>query len=353
MKTLEQFARGLTAIPPPTAWYLADIGEARGRQDLYTAQAPQRLKALREHALVESAVSSNRIEGVTVDRDRVATLVFGRPHPRNRDEEELQGYRNALDLIHTQSASLPVCEATVLRLHALVRGQIWDAGCYKEKDADIIETAADGRVRVRFRPVTAVQTPAALRDTLALWRDCVRDHAVHPLLAAAGFNLDFLCIHPFRDGNGRVSRLLLLLLLYHLGYEVGRYISLERLIEESKARYHETLEISSRQWHEGRHDFWPYLNYVLYILKSAYGEFAVRVGETTAPRGAKTGRIRAAVEQQAGPFAVVDLERACPGVSRELIRRVLRQMRDAGDVQCTGRGPGALWRKRGNVRKRG
>lgn len=167
------------------------------------------------------------------------------------------------------------------------------------------------------------------------------------MVALAAFNLDFLCVHPFRDGNGRVSRLLLLLQCYHLGFEVGRYISLERLIEENKDRYYETLETSSQGWHEGKHDPWPYIHFVLYILKTAYKEFERRVGEVAVPRGAKTDRVHDAVNAFPGEFTITDLERACPGISRDMVRRVLRDMKKADQVECLGRGPGAGWRKKG------
>src|SRR5262249_54567718 len=162
----------------------------------------------------------------------------------------------------------------------------------KEKDGDIVEKYPDGRQRVRFRPVAAAGTPEAMRGLVQLWEDGLKERWAHPLVLMAAFNLDFLCIHPFRDDNGRVSRLLLLLQCYHLGYEVGRYISLERLIEQNKERYYETLEQSSQGWHEGRHDPWPYINYLLFILKTAYQEFEERVGQTISPKGAKTELIR-------------------------------------------------------------
>jgi Fic family protein len=241
MITLRQFSNKPENIPTIASWYLADLGEARGKQELFTRQAPQRLKVLREHALIESAVSSNRIEGVTVEQARVRTIVLGKSHLRDRDEEEVRGYRNALKLIHEQGAKLPVSDDTILMLHKLAKGGIGDAGQYKEKDSDIIEKYPDGTSRVRFKPVSPAQTPAYMAELIELWGQCLRERWVHPLVALAGFNLDFLCIHPFRDGNGRVSRLLLLLQLYHLGYEAGRYISIERIVEQSKDRYYETL----------------------------------------------------------------------------------------------------------------
>ncbi|OGA53553.1 MAG: cell filamentation protein Fic [Betaproteobacteria bacterium RIFCSPLOWO2_12_FULL_62_58] len=347
MMTLRQFSTSPKTLPASAAWYLADLSEARGKQDLFTRQAPQRLKALREHALIESAISSNRIEGVTVEKSRIKTLILGRPLLRDRDEEEVRGYRNALKLIHEQGAGLPLAKKTVLQLHRLARGEIWDAGKFKEKNSDIIERYADGSERVRFRTVPAAKTAEAVSELLTLWERCLAERWVPPLLALAGFNLDFLCIHPFRDGNGRVSRLLLLLQCYHLGFEVGRYISLERLIEQNKERYYETLEQSSRRWHEGRHDPWPYVNYLLSILKAACREFEERVGEIRSPRGAKTEIVESAVHGFAGAFTLAEVERACPGVSRDMVRRVLRGLKSAGKVECIGRGPGAQWRRKG------
>ena len=308
---------------------------------------------MREHALIESAVSSNRIEGVTVDQSRIRTVVFGKSHLRDRDEEEVRGYRNALKIIHEQAAKLPVSEDTIRRLHTLTKGKIGDAGQYKQKASDIIEKYPDGTFRVRFKTVSPTQTPAYMTELIDLWNQSNRERWVHPLIAAAASNLDFLCIHPFRDGNGRVSRLLLLLQCYHLGYEVGRYISIERIIEQSKDRYYETLEQGSQGWHERKHDPWPYINYVLFILKSAYREFEERVGQLKSPKGAKTELIKSAIDSFSGEFSLSDLERACPGVSRDMIRRVLRELQVLKEVECLGRGPGALWRKRGNTSKRG
>ena len=203
-------------------------------------------------------------------------MVLAKSPLRDPDEEEIRGYREALDLIYEQHQKLSISEKTILQLHRISRANIGDAGKYKKRDSDIIEKLPDGRVRVRFKTVSARETPAAMRQLA--WEDSVDERVVRPAIAIAAMNLDFLCIHPFRDGNGRVSRLLLLLQCYHFGFEVGRYISLERLIEENKDRYYETLEQSSQGWHEGQHDPWPYIGYILYILKTAYREFEERVG---------------------------------------------------------------------------
>jgi Fic family protein len=344
MSTLRRLLSDRPAMPMSTAWYLTLLAEAKGRQELFTRQSPQRLQALREYALIESAVASNRIEGVEIDPSRVRAVVLGRPVLRDRNEEEVAGYRDALQLIHTNAAGLDISEATILELHRLSRGESGDAGQYKEKDVDIIESYPDGRSRVRFRTVPATATPSAVRDLVT---DLGRTGTfpVPPLVAVAAFNLDFLCVHPFRDGNGRVSRLLLLLQCYHAGIEVGRYVSIERTIELHKERYYETLEESSQRWHEGQHDPWPYVNFLLFVLHESYREFERRAGDMSAPRGEKTATVLAAVEAAKGAFSIGELQRICPGVSVELIRRVLTGLKRQGKISPTGRGPAARWEK--------
>jgi Fic family protein len=347
MNTLRQLATEPPTIPTRTSWYLTDLAEAKGRQELFTRQTPQKLKVLREHALIESAVSSNRIEGVEVDQSRIGTLMFGKPALRDRDEEEIRGYRDALKLIHESGAKLPITEATIKKLHKLCRGDIWDAGQYKEKDVDIIQTYADGRSRVRFKSTPAKQTPKAMAEMVELWHRGLREKWVHPLVLVAALNFDFLCIHPFRDGNGRVSRLLFLLGCYHCGLEVGRYVSLERIVEDNKERYYEVLEQSSQRWHEGRHDAWPTMNFLLFTLTQACKEFEQRLGQVKSPRGEKTALIEDAIERQAGTFSLSDLQGACPGVSVDLIRTVLKRLKGT-KIECLGRGHTARWKKRQN-----
>jgi len=344
MMTLRQLAAEPATIPTRASWYLADLAEAKGKQELFTRQSPRKLEVLRAHALIESAISSNRIEGVEVDKSRITTLMFGKPALRDRDEEEVRGYRDALKLIHENGAKLPVSEATIKTLHQLCRGHIWDAGQYKEKDVDIIQTFADGRSRVRFKTLPARQTPEAMAELMDLWQRGLREKWVHPLVLAAALNLDFLCIHPFRDGNGRVSRLLFLLACYHCGIEAGRYVSLERLIEDNKERYYEVLELCSARWHEGKHDPWPTLHFLLFVLTQACKEFEERVGHLKSPRGEKTALVEEAIARQTALFSLSDLQSACPGVSVDLIRSVLKRFKGKS-IECLGRGHTAKWRK--------
>jgi Fic family protein len=349
MHTLKQIAEKAKEIPASTAWYIADISEFKGKQELYTRQAPQKLKVLREHALIESAVSSNRIEGVEIDRKRIGTVVFGHPLLKDRDEEEIQGYRDALEWIHTSSAKIKTNETAIKKLHRLSRGKIWDAGKYKEKDGDIIERLPSGDTRLRFKTVSAAKTPSMVQKMVYEYSEIIAHREIHPLLAIASFNLDFLCIHPFRDGNGRVSRLLLLLQLYHAEYQVGRYISLERLIEEHKERYYETLQLSSENWHEGKHDPWPYINFLLYLLKKAYVEFASRVEKLETAKGDKTALVLEQIRKMPDSFSLSQLEQKCADVSHEMIRKILKDLKKEGRIKAEGRGVRARWLKKGTT----
>lgn len=342
MKSLKILDKDLS-IPMATGWLIANLAEYRGKQELFTRQSPQKLSALREHALIESAVSSNRIEGVEVDPDRIKILIHGTPTYQDRNEEEVAGYRAALNWIHSERDTIPLSERTVLRLHELCRGEIWDAGRYKEKPVDIIELSPRGERTIRFKTVSPPETPGAVRELMAEFDEGLKNVRIHPLILSAAVNLDFLCIHPFRDGNGRVSRLLLLLSCYRLGFEVGRYVSLERVIEQNKERYYETLRISSEGWHQGKQDPWPYINYLLFILKEAYREFEARVGEMEAPRGAKMELVLDAVKKIKSPFLLSKLEAACPGVSREWIQTILGGLKKDNRVVCEGKGRGARW----------
>jgi Fic family protein len=349
MMTLKQFISSRDTIPITTSWYLTDVSEAKGRQDLYTGQSPQRIKSLKEHALIESAISSNRIEGVEVDKKRIGTIIFGKSHLQERSEEEVRGYREALSLIHNKGIRLPITEDTCKKIHALTRGEIWDAGRYKEKDSDIIEKNQDGTSHIRFRTVPARKTPFYMKELMDSWQECISETNVPQVILMAAFNLDFLCIHPFHDGNGRVSRLLMLLQCYHLGIEVGRYVSLERLIEQNKERYYETLRLSSEGWHESKHDPWHYINFVCFILKSAYKEFEERLARLPQPRGEKTAMINDAVKRFSSDFSVADILQKCPGVGIDMIRRVLKDMQAQGVIACLSRGRNAKWIKKQKI----
>ncbi|MSR77402.1 MAG: Fic family protein [Candidatus Omnitrophica bacterium] len=342
---MNSFKTNTPKIPTSAVWLLTDISEYKGKQDLYTRQSPQALKSLLEMALIESTESSNRIEGVTVDHHRLKPLVIGHSKPRDRSEEEIAGYRRALDLIHKNHAKLRINAEMIQELHRLSRGESWDAGKWKEKDNDIIKKYPDGRVEVIFKPVSAKETPKFIEQMCLAYQHTVAQSKFPPLYAVACLILDFLSIHPFRDGNGRVSRLLTLLALYQHGFQVGRYISIERVIEQSKETYYETLNRSSQHWHQAKHDITPWLNYFLGLVLAGYKEFENRAGNVKPLRGAKTTIVENAIKSQIGDFGIADIERQCPGVSRPMIRVVLEQMRDKDLIKSTGTGRSAKWRK--------
>jgi Fic family protein len=327
---------------------LQALGERRGRQTLFERQSPETLKSLLQHATVESITSSNRIEGVVAPQPRIEGIALKSTTPRGRSEQEIAGYRDALALVHENAQHMELAAPVLLQLHAMMyrySGAL--GGQWKLLDNQIAETAPDGRVRrIRFLPVRWTETPQAIDDLARLYRDALA--ANRPALVVVPLAiLDLLCIHPFTDGNGRVARLATVLLLHHANYVVGRYVSLDRIIEESKATYYEALERSSRRWHEGRHDARPWLRYFWGVVLRAYAEFEERVGAVDGARGAKTRHILAAVDRRIGPFSISEIERECPGTSREMVRLILRRLRDEGAIVPVGRGRGAKWKKKG------
>lgn len=323
---------------------LRALGEFRGKQALFVAQSPEVLSDLRQVAVVESTESSNRLEGVVVAAHRLKSLVLRNATPQSWSEQEVAGYRDALGLIHESGEQMPFSEGTVLQLHGILyRYMPQPGGHWKATNNDIIERHPDGSSRIRFRPVAAHLTPMAMADTTARYRTALDRHLADPLVLVPLVILDFLCIHPFPDGNGRMARLLTLQLLYHFDCAVGRFISLERIFEESKESYYETLEASSQGWHDAAHDVAPWLDYFWGALLRAYGEFEARVGTLARGRGAKGDRVRAEILKRQVPFSISEIEEACPGVSRDMVRVVLRAMKAAGLIAPSGKGRAAKW----------
>lgn len=270
------------------------------------------------------------------------------PGPKTGRSKISWGIRRALNLIHAKAETVPITPDLLRRLHRLCQEGSGDADQFKKLDNEVIELRPGAAPIVRFKCVSAKATPASVDELCLVYRHAIDQDHIPPLVAIGALVLDFLCIHPFRDGNGRVSRLLMLLTLYQQGYEVGRYISLERLIEEEKEDYYRVLQESSRRWHEGKHDLLPWLNHMLAVIRRAYGEFEHRAGEVKAPRGAKAELVLAAIREQSGEFRLADLEQAYPGVGREWIRSLLTDLKTAGQVACQGKGPAARWRYLGS-----
>jgi len=326
---------------------LRKIGEHKGRQALFERQTPEVLETLKTVALIESSESSNRIEGIVAPHRRIERIVLRTATPRNRSEQEIAGYRDVLNLVHERTKDVPVTTRVIQQFHqTLYRYLPSEGGQWKATDNEIVERDAEGQVvRVRFSAVSAVETPHAMAELIRRCDDAVDRDAREPLVIIPLTVLDFLCIHPFTDGNGRIARLLTLLLLYRFDYRVGRYISLERIFEESGQTYYDSLESSSQGWHEGRHDVGPWMGYFWGTLLRAYAEFEERVGVVGGGRGSKSQRVRDAVERRLGPFQISDIEMDCPGTSRETIRKVLRGLRDEGVIVSEGVGRGARWRR--------
>ncbi|OIO01900.1 cell filamentation protein Fic [Candidatus Desantisbacteria bacterium CG_4_10_14_0_8_um_filter_48_22] len=323
------------------------IGEYRGREALFARQSPETLEKLLESAIIQSAESSNRIEGVFAPLKRIKELVEKGAQPRTRPEQEIAGYRDALNLIHSGYKDIPVSEETILKLHSMIyRYTAVQSGAWKKWDNEIVEIKPNGSKTVRFRPVSAEDTPLFMNKLLSLYNNRVKEEFPDPVILIPLFILDLLCIHPFLDGNGRIARLLTLLLLYKAGYGVGRYISLERITETTRKNYYEVLLRSSQGWQEGRHDVFPWLRYFYGTLIAAYKEFESRFAAFKG-KGSKTEQVRSAVEGSIKPFSIADVENACPNVTRDMIRIVLHRLRDDGKIKSTGIGRSAKWVKIG------
>lgn len=339
---------GTLAMPPRVAGILRRLGEHKGHQELFRKQAPEMLENLRRVALIESTESSNRLEGIVADNEkRLRALVNERSTPENRTEGEIAGYRDVLDSIHQNHADIPFSDRVVLQFHRdLLKYADGTGGRWKVSANEIRETLPDGTKRIRFSPLAPHLTEDGMRDLHTDYHEAVKAGTWDPLLLIPFYILDFLCIHPFSDGNGRMARLLTLLALYHHGYEVGRYISLERIIEKTKESYYDTLFISSQGWHEGKHDVWPWTEYFLSTLLAAYSEFETRFDRVSSGRGSKTDTVKNAISSFTADFSLTDLEKACPMVSRDMVRRVLADLKKQNQIECLGRGPSAKWRRK-------
>jgi Fic family protein len=346
---MSSFAPGFLERQPITAQLLSTcraIGEFKGKQTLFAQQSPERLQQLRQVAMIQSTESSNRIEGVIAPQRRIEALVAQKTTPENRSEQEIAGYRDVLASIHANADRLYFTPGLIQQFHRdLYQFQPGAGGQWKMADNQIEETAADGTVRVRFTPVAAYLTPMAMQDLHQLFNRRWDEESFELLLLIPAYVLDFLCVHPFRDGNGRMARLLTLLLLHRAGYEVGRYISLERLFEQTKESYYDTLYQSSQGWHESQHSLLPWWEYFTGVILAAYREFESRVGVVTTGKGAKREQVLETIARLPDRFKVGEIIRACPGVSQPTIRRVLDELRESGRVRCIQKGKDAQWEK--------
>jgi Fic family protein len=346
MHTFRTIERQIGLVPGAMARTLGAIDTARGREEAFRRQHPEALKTLVEIARIQSTEASNAIERITAPRKRIEALVAEKTMPANRSEEEIAGYRAVLDAIHSSAEHIPFKPSVVEQLHRdLYRYTAVPAGRWKNVENSITEEAADGAAVVRFETVRAADTPRAMQELHERFAAAAQSDQHHRLLLIGCYVFDFLAIHPFRDGNGRLSRLLTLLLLYQAGYEVGRFISLERIVNDSRETYYDALGAAGRGWHEDRHDIKPWLNYFLGVLTAAYKEFEDRAG-VVAGRGAKSAAIRQFIRSSASDeFTVGDVRHAVAGASDSYISKTLARLRDDGIIEPLGTGRGARWRR--------
>jgi len=342
---MDYITRKLESIPITTSWYLSAIDEFKGKQEYYKKQSSEKLKQLEKHALVESAVSSNRIEGASIARSRMFTVVMGEASLKSHEEEEVRGYQKALKWIHDNHEKLELNIDTVIQLHKLIRSGNSDAGQWKDIESDIKAILPNGAEKISFKPPGVKESVHYLEEAIRLWHEQIKEKRIPPIILMAAFNFDFLCIHPFRDGNGRVSRLLLVLQMYKLGLEIGRYISIERIIEENKERYYESLQHSSVDWSKGENNIWHYTNYLLFVLKEAYTELEMKIKHQPVNKGAKTYLIMDFVNNYMGQFSISNIKYYLPGVGMELIRKILNELKKEGKIRAFGRGINAKWMK--------
>lgn len=325
-------------LTPEIVKKLTLISEYKGEQRLFIEAHKDELKELVEIAKIQSTEASNRIEGIFTADDRLKNLVQEKTTPRNRDESEIAGYRDVLNTIHENYDYIPINANYFLQLHRDLYkfvGNV-DGGVFKTGDNIIQEEDDKGNKKIRFRPVPAWETAESIDALCEAFRDAKGE--VDPLILNAMFILDFLCIHPFNDGNGRMSRLLTLLLLYQSDYIVGKYISIEKIIEESKETYYEVLQDSSLNWHENENDYKPFVNYMLGVIVNAYKEFESRVELVTNPNLSKSDRIREIIKNHIGTITKTELLEMNPDISDTTVQRTLAELLKNNEIKKIGGG---------------
>lgn len=326
---------------------VAKIHEYKGRQDFFLRQKPAELERLVEVARIQSTESSNKIEGIVTTSTRMKQLFAEKTTPRNRDESEIMGYRDVLNTIHENHEYIPVRPAYILQLHRdlLKRAGYTYGGHFKNVQNYINETRSDGTVITRFTPVAPYETAEAIEKICDAYGRAIAEEKIDSLILIPVFICDFLCIHPFNDGNGRMSRLLTLLLLYKSGYKVGKYISVEKQIEKTKDRYYEVLEMSDAGWQEEENDPTPFIRYMLSVILACYTEFEERVGMVSAA-GAKSSAydiVKKYTEEKIGRFTGADVIAHCPSIGRSSVLAALKQLVEEGVIERHGNGRGTYY----------
>lgn len=319
---------------------LTKLNEYKGEQNLYLTIKADTLVALLEIAKIQSTESSNKIEGIYTSDDRLKQLVLDKTYPRNRNEKEIAGYRNVLKTIHDNYEYISVKPSYILQLHKeLYSFSEKDyGGKYKSADNVIAQEDGNGKMFIRFQPTESWAVSDAMENACAAYCQSVKDGTVNALLLIPMFILDFLCIHPFTDGNGRMSRLLTLLLLYRAGYNVGKYISIEKKIEQTKESYYDALLQSSQGWHENENDYIPFIKYMLSVLLSAYREFNDRAQIWNTKPVSKPQRIANIIKDKLGTITKAEIKNQCPDISEITIQRTLAELAENGSIEKIGGG---------------
>lgn len=327
-------------LTPEIVSLLTQIHEYKGEQILFIEAKADTLTQLVEVAKIQSTESSNKIEGIYTSNDRLKSLVSNKTTPRTRNEQEIAGYRDVLATIHENHDFIPVKPSILLQLHRDLykfSGKNL-GGDYKKADNIIEEEDDKGNRSIRFQPVSAWETPKAISEICASFDEVMAQTEADPLLIIPMFVLDFLCIHPFSDGNGRMSRLLTLLLLYRAGYIVGKYISIEKMIEQTKKTYYEALQNSSANWHEEKNDYIPFVQYTLGIVVAAYREFSSRVKLMVSSNLSKPERIRELIKSTLGKITKAEIVAKYPDISQVTVQRALNELVTSGEILKIGGG---------------
>ena len=325
---------------------MAAIYKEAGKQELFLKQKPEELEKLVEIAKIQSTEASNAIEGIVTTNTRIRQLVEEKTTPRNRNEQEIAGYRDVLNIIHETFDSIPITHNYILQLHKILYSHMNNpiAGQTKNVQNYISATFPDGHVQILFTPLAPFETPDAINKICEEYNRVIGNMEIEPLIAIPIFIHDFLCIHPFNDGNGRMSRLLTTLLLYRCGFYVGKYISLEAMIAKNKDLYYSALAESQTGWHEGTEDALPFIKYILGTILAAYKEFENRMSlvETKLPA---LEMVRRASKNKLGKFNKQDIRELCPSLSDSSIEGALRKLIALGELKKEGKGKNTIYCK--------
>ena len=339
MRTFDYKKRYESLLQPDIVALVVQIHEYKGEQTLFVEAKADMLTRLLEVAKIQSTEASNKIEGIYTSDERLKKIVRDKTMPKTRNEKEIAGYRDVLNTIHQNYDYIPVKSSIFLQLHRDLYKFAGNAGgSFKLSDNVIAQEDEQGNKSIRFQPVPAWETPAYIDAICDAFQDACKDPQCDPLILIPMFILDFLCIHPFNDGNGRMSRLLTLLLLYRVGYIVGMYISIEKLIEQSKETYYETLQESSLRWHEEENDDAPFVRYMLGVIVAAYRDFSSRVQLLSTSGMSKPQRVREIVRGSIGKMTRAQIMEKCPDISRVTVERALTDMVKKGEILKIGGG---------------